>query len=47
MDNNAWPVPGLADGQIPRSSVIGMAIPLSCDLVTSRTTRAGHWTAHQ
>ncbi len=47
MDNNAWPVPGLAGGQIPRSSIIGVAIPLSRDLVTSRTARTGHRTAHQ
>ncbi len=47
MDNTAWLVPGLAEGQIPRGSIVGMAIPLSCDLVTSRTTRAGHRTVHQ
>jgi hypothetical protein len=47
MDNIAWLVPGLADGQRPRSSIIGVAIPLSCDLVISRTARVGHRTARR
>ena len=47
MDNIAWLVPVLADGQRPRGSIIGVAIPPSCYLVTSRTIRVGHWTAHR
>ena len=47
MDNIAWLVPGPADGQIPRGSTIEVAIPLSCNLVTSRTTRVGHRTARR
>lgn len=42
MDNIASLVPGLADGQIPCGSIIGVAIPLSCDLVTGRTITIGH-----
>ena len=47
MDTIAWLVPGLADGRRPRGSIIGVAIPLSCHLVTSRTTRVGYRTAHR
>jgi hypothetical protein len=47
MDNIAWLVPGPAGGQIPRCSIIGVAIPPSCDLVTGRTTRVGHRTARR
>jgi hypothetical protein len=47
MDDIAWLVPGLADGQRPRGSIIGVAIPLSCDLVTSRTARVGRRTARR
>jgi hypothetical protein len=46
MDNIAWLVSGLADGQRPRGSMVGVAIPLSCYLVTSRTTRVGRRTAY-
>jgi hypothetical protein len=45
MDNIAWLAPGLADGQRPRDSIISVASPLFCHLVTSRTTMAGHSTA--
>ncbi len=37
MDNIAWLVPGLADGQGPRASIASVTIPLSCYLVTGRT----------
>jgi hypothetical protein len=47
MDNIAWLVTGLADGQRLRGSIIGVAVPRSCHLVTSRTTRVGHRTAHR
>ncbi len=47
MGNIAWLVPGLADGQRPRGSVISVTTPLSCYLVTSRTTTVGHRTAHR
>jgi hypothetical protein len=47
MDNIAWLVPGLADGQRPRGSLIGVAIPLSCHLVTSRTIGVGQRTARR
>ena len=47
MDSIAWLVPVLADGQGPQGSMIGVAIPLSCYLVTSRTIRVGHGTARR
>ena len=47
MDTIARLVPGLADDRGPRGSVIGVAIPPSCYLVTSRTTRVGYRTAHR
>jgi hypothetical protein len=47
MDITAWLVPGLADGQRPRGSASGVAIPPSCLMVTSRSIRVGHRTAHR
>ena len=47
MDNIARLVPGLADGQIPRDSIISVASPLFCHLVTSRAAMAGRRTAHR
>jgi hypothetical protein len=47
MDNIAWLVPGPADGQRPPDSIIGVAIPLSCYLVTSWTVRVGRRTARR
>jgi hypothetical protein len=47
MENIAWLVPGPAAGQRPPGSIIGVAIPLSCYLVTSWTVRAGHRTARR
>jgi hypothetical protein len=41
MDNIAWLVPGLADGQRPRDSIFSAVSPLFCHLVTSRATMAG------
>ena len=46
MDNTAWLVPVLADGQGPQGSTIGVAIPLSCYLLTS-WIRVGHGTARR
>jgi hypothetical protein len=47
MDNIAWLVPGLADGQRPRDSTISVASPLFGHLVTSRAAMAGRRTAHR
>lgn len=47
MGNIAWLVPGQADGQRPRDSIISAASPLFCHLVTSRATVAGRRTAHR
>jgi hypothetical protein len=47
MDNIAWLVPGLADGQRPRDSIISVASSLFCHLVTSRAAMAGRRTAHR
>ena len=51
MDNIAWLVPGLADGQRPRGSIISVIIsvasPLFCHLVTSRAAMADLMTAHR
>jgi hypothetical protein len=47
MDNIAWLVPGLADGERPRDSIIGVASPLFCHLVTSRAAVAGRRTAYR
>jgi hypothetical protein len=51
MDNVAWLVPGLADGQRVRGSLIGVIIsvtsPLFCHLVTSRAAMVGRRTAHR
>ena len=40
-------VPGLADDQRPRGSVIGVTILPPCYLVTGRTARVGRLTAHR
>jgi hypothetical protein len=47
MDNIAWLVPGLADGQRPRDSIISVASPLFCHLVASRTPMTSRRTAHR
>jgi hypothetical protein len=47
MDNIAWLVPGLADGQRPQDSTISVASPLFGQLVTSRAAMAGRRTAHR
>lgn len=47
MDSIAELVAGLADDQRPRGSVTGATIPPPCDLITSRTARAGRPTAHR
>ncbi len=47
MDNTAWLVPVPANDQGPQGSIIGVAIPLSCYLITSRTIRVGHGIAHR
>jgi hypothetical protein len=47
MDNISWLVPGLADGERPRDSIIGVASPLFCHLVTSRAAVAGRRTAYR
>jgi len=47
VDNIAWLVPVLADGQGPQGSIIGVEILLPCYLVTSRTIRVGHGTARR
>jgi hypothetical protein len=47
MDNIAWLVPGLADGNGPRGSFIGVASPLFCHPVTGRTSTAGRGTARR
>jgi hypothetical protein len=46
MDNIAWLVPGLS-GQRPRDSIISVASPFCCHLVTSRAAMAGRRTAHR
>jgi hypothetical protein len=47
MDNIAWLVPGLANGQRRRDSTISVASPLFCHLVASRAAMAGRMTAHR
>jgi hypothetical protein len=47
MDNIAWLVPGLADGQRLRDSIFSVASPLFCHLVTSRAASVGRRTAHR
>ena len=47
MDNIAWLVPGLADGDRPRDSIVSVAGPLFCHLVTSQAATAGRGTAHR
>jgi hypothetical protein len=47
MGNIAWLIPGLADDHSPRDSVIGVASPLFCHLVTGRTSMAGRGTARR
>jgi hypothetical protein len=47
MDIISWLAPGLADGHRPRDSIISVASPLFCHLVTSRAATAGRRTAHR
>jgi hypothetical protein len=47
MDNITWLVPGLTDGQRPRDSIISVASPLFCHLVTSRAAMAARRTPHR
>jgi hypothetical protein len=47
MDKLAWLVPGLADGQRPRGSIIGVAILRSRYLVTRWTVRFGRRPSHR
>ena len=47
MDSIGQFVPGLADDQRSRGSVIGLTILPPCYLVTGRTARVGRLTAHR
>jgi hypothetical protein len=47
MDHIAWLVPGLADGHRPRASIMSVASPLFCHLVTSRAAMAGRRTGRR
>ena len=47
MGNITWLVPSRADGHRPRDSIISVASPLFCHLVTSRAALVGRRTAHR
>lgn len=47
MDNIAWLARGLADNYRSRDSMVGVASPPFCHVVTGRTSLAGHRTARQ
>lgn len=47
MDNIAWLVPGLADGQRPRDSIISVASLLVFYLITGPAAVAARRTAHR
>jgi len=47
MDIFSWLAPGLADGHRPRDSMISVASPLLCHLVTSQSAMGRRRTAHR